>query len=112
MTAPRKPQDHQPKTEKPSVVPVDGGKEVTCRGVTVMVPDEALDDFELVEELGRVQFGDQTDRGRLPLILRRLVGDDGYRTVMDGLRGDNGRVPVQAGFDYVLELFGALNPNS
>jgi hypothetical protein len=110
MTAPKKPQDHKPKD--PTVETVEGGKRVTCRGITVTIPDEALDDFELVEELGRVQFGEQQDRGRLPLILRRLVGDSGYKAVMDGLRGPNGRVPIQAGFEFIKELFGALNPNS
>lgn len=112
MTAPKKPQDHQPKIEKPKVETVDGGKRVTIKGVTVTVPDEAIDDFELVEELSRVQFGSKEERGRLPLILRRLIGDDGYRAVMDDLRATNGRVPVQAGFEFIQELFGALNPNS
>lgn len=112
MTAPKKPQDHQEKIVKPKVEAVEGGRKVTLKGVTVVVPDAALDDFELVEELGRVQFGKKEDSGRMPSILRRLVGDDGYSTVMDGLRADNGRVPVQAGFDFIKELFGALNPNS
>lgn len=112
MTAPKKPQDHQEKTVKPKIETVDGGRKVTLRGVTVTVPDEALDDFELVEELSRVQFGSKEDKGRMPSILRRLIGDDGYATVMNGLRAENGRVPVQAGFEFIQELFGALNPNS
>lgn len=112
MTAPKKPQDHLPKTEKPKVEVVDGGRKVTLKGVTITVPDEAIDDFELVEELSRVQFGSKSDKGWMPSILRRLVGDDGYKTVMDGLRAENGRVPVQAGFEYIQELFKALNPNS
>lgn len=112
MSAPKKPQDHLEKVEKPKVVAVDGGKEVTLHGITVTVADEALDDFELVDDLSRVQFGEAQDRGRLPLIFRRLVGDDGYKAVMDGLRGPNGRVPVKAGFEFIQELFGALNPNS
>jgi hypothetical protein len=112
MTAPKKPQDHLPKVEKPTVETVAGGRKVTIKGVTIVVPDEALDDFELVDELSRVQFGAKEERGRMPLILRRLVGDDGYQTVMDGLRGENGRVPVQAGIEFIQELFGALNPNS
>lgn len=112
MPTPKKPQDHLPKAEKPTIEQVDGGRKITLRGITVTIPDESLDDFELVEELGQVQFGKAEDRGRLPLILRRLAGDDGYKAVMDGLRGENGRVPLQAGFDFIQELFGALNPNS
>lgn len=112
MTEPKKPQDHQPKTVKPKIENIEGGRKITLKGVTVIVLDEALDDFELVEELSRVQFGAKEDTGRMPLILRRLVGDDGYKTVMDGLRGESGRVSVRAGFEFIQELFGALNPNS
>lgn len=112
MSAPKKPDDHKPKTVKPKVEQIDGGKRVTHRGVTVVVMDEALDDFELVDELSRVQFGEATDKGRLPLICRRLVGEDGYKAMLDGLRGKNGRVSVKDGFQFIQELFGALNPNS
>lgn len=112
MPAPKKPQDHLEKADKPKVELIEGGKKVIHRGVSVIVMDEALDDFELVDELSRVQFGDTSDRGRLPLICRRLVGDEGYKAIMDGLRGENGRVSVQAGFQFINELFGALNPNS
>lgn len=112
MAAPKKPQDHLEKVDKPKVELIDGGKRVTHHGVTVVVMDEALDDFELVDELSRVQFGEKEDKGRLPLICRRLVGEDGYKAIMDGLRGPNGRVTVQAGFQFIQELFGALNPNS
>lgn len=112
MTAPKKPQDHLEKVDKPKVELIDGGKQVTHRGVTVVVMDEALDDFELVDELSQVQFGSTADRGRLPIICRRLVGDEGYKQIMDGLRGPNGRVSVNDGFKFINELFGALNPNS
>lgn len=112
MSSPKQPQDHQSKAEKPKVEIVEGGRKVTISGITVVVPDDALDDFELVEELSHVQFGKTEDRGRLPLILRRLVGDAGYKEVMDGLRAKNGRVPVQVGFEFIQQLFGALNPNS
>jgi hypothetical protein len=111
-TAPKPPTDRLSKVVKPKVETVEGGRKVTLRGFDVTVPDEAIDDFELVEELGRIQFGEQSEQGRLPSILRRLVGDDGYKTVMDGLRAANGRVPVKDGFEYIQELLGALNPNS
>ena len=111
MSQPKQPQDHQQKKEKATVEKVDGGKLVTLRGVTVTVLDEALDDFELLEDLARIQ-NDERQRGLLPSVLRRIVGDDGYKTVMDGLRGDNGRVSVQSGVTWINDLFVALNPNS
>ncbi|MFF2054113.1 hypothetical protein ACFVU2_21080 [Leifsonia sp. NPDC058194] len=112
MTAPKKPEDHLEKAEKPKITKVDGGRTVTLRGITVTVPDDALDDFELVEEIGLVQYGTDADRVRMPLILRRLVSDDDYRKVMEGLRGPNGRVRFQTGIEFIQELFGALDPNS
>jgi hypothetical protein len=93
------------------VVQVDGGRQVTLRGITVTVLDEAIDDFELLEDLARIQ-NDEKQRGLLPNVLHRLLGDAGFRAVMDRLRGTNGRVPVKAGISFVEELFKALSPNS
>lgn len=101
----KEPQDHLPK--KPTVKEVDGGKKVTLNGVTVTVLDEALDDWELLEELAAVDSGKGQ---KLPSLLRRLVGDD-YDMVMDALRGQNGRVSIADGAAFVRSLFGALNPN-
>lgn len=106
---PKKPDDHKPK--KPKIETVDGGRAVTLRGITVTVADDALDDFEMLEDLGKIQH-DPKSRALLPSVLRRLVGDDGFDTVMGALRAENGRVPVQAGVEFVSELFQALNPNS
>ena len=109
MSQVKQPEDRKPK--KPSIEQIDGARKVTVRGVTVTVLDEALDDFELVEDLAKIQF-DEKQRGLLPGVLRRLVGDDEFKTVMDSLRGPNGRVRVQAGVDFIQDLFQALNPNS
>lgn len=132
------PQDHQTKTEKPKVEKItielpefdDDGKPrtdddgtpvtrtvpgnlVTMKTATgtvdVEVPDEALDDFEVLDDIRAVQ--DDNDASRLPSLLRRLVGDQ-YREVLKALRGPNGRVPVEAGTSFVMGLFGALAPNS
>lgn len=119
----KQPEDRKPKAEpKPSVdrveidVEEDGKKRavqasrVAIRGVVVTVPDEALDDFEVLDDIRAVQ--DQDDASRLPALLRRLVGTDDYRRVIDALRGPNGRVSVEDGSTFVLELFKALNPSS
>lgn len=106
----KQPQDHKPKQQKPVVEDIVGGKRVTLRGITVDVKSEALDDFELLEELHDL---DKKQNGtQLPGILRRLVGDE-YRAVLDKLRDkDTGRVPIAAGMGFVLDLVKALNPNS
>ncbi len=106
----RKPTDHQPTKEKPKVEKVEGGHKVTLRGVTVTVPTEAFDDFELLDDLRAAQ--DKQDGSRMPSLLRRLCGDDGYRAVMEALRNETtGRVSVEDGVSFVGDLFEALAPN-
>lgn len=124
--AAKAPQDRQPKTVKPKVEKTevtlgegDDARTVPARRVTmpvapakditVIIADEALDDFEVLDDIRAVQ--DANDASRLPSLLRRLVGDQ-YRTVLDQLRGPNGRVTTSDGAQFVLDLFQALNPNS
>ncbi len=106
----KKPADHKPKTDKPKVETIDNGKRVTLRGITVEVPDEALDDFELLDDLRAAQRDDNAVR--FPDLLRRLVGEQAYRGVLDKLRGPNGRVSITDGVQFVGDIFEALNPNS
>ncbi len=121
MAAPKKPQDHLPKVEKPKVEKVQvileegdkkrtvDGQRTTIRGITVTVLDESLDDFELLDDLRAVDV--DHNASRLPALLRRLVGDD-YRTVMDGLRDKtSGRVTIEAGSTFIRSVMEALNPN-
>lgn len=115
MAAPKKPQDHKPKVEKIDVTLGDGddartvpARRVTIRGVTVTVADEALDDFELLDDLAQLEEKKAT---RLPSVARRLFGD-GYRDVLDALRGTNGRVTIEDATGFIRDVFGALNPNS
>lgn len=125
------PQDHQPKTPKPKVEKIeielpdgvdDDGNEKTRKvpghritmktpngtDVEVDIANEALDDFEVLDDIRAAQ--DQNDASRVPSLLRRLVGDQ-YRTVLDALRGPNGRVTTKVGTEFVFDLFKALNPN-
>ena len=133
-TKPRKPQDHQwkkLKKPKPEVVQVEDGWEVTVtleprpidpaddesgepeeagpRKLTVTVPRDALDDFELLDDLASLK--DLNDASRLPSMLRKVVGDQ-YGTVMDALRSVNGRVRIEDGQNFLMDVFGAINPNS
>lgn len=112
MVAPKKPQDHQPKVEKPKVVEGPDGWTVTHRGVTLTVLKESLNDFELLDDLSALQVDEKRSAHRIPLMLRRLAGDDGFKATMEKLRGENGRVPIPETVQFVLEVFRALNPNS
>lgn len=125
MAAPKKPQDHQQKKQKPIDVEIKladpteeepertrtvPGKQVTVEGIDVRVPDEALDDFEILDDIRGVQ--DSNDVSRMPSLLRRLVGDD-YRRILDELRDKTtGRVGAAKASEFVFAVFEALNPSS
>jgi hypothetical protein len=122
------PTDRQPKIEKPKIESVeidladgfddDGAPKfrkvpasrVMIRDIEVTVPKEALDDFELLDDIRATQ--DEHDMSRFPSLLRRLVGDEAYKTILDALRGPNGRVSASDGAEFVYDVFKALNPNS
>ncbi len=69
------------------------------------VPTDALDDFELLDDLDEIENG---NAARLPRALKRLLGDQ-YRDALDAIRDEgSGRVGVEAGADFVRELFESL----
>lgn len=99
----KKPQDRKKKIEQPEV------KTVTLYGMNVTVDPDALDDFEMLDDIGELENG---NAGRLPRILKRLVGDQ-YRPLLDAARDkDTRKVSIEAGGEMVEVLMGALDPNS
>ena len=100
------PQDHQ--KPKPTVEKIDAGHIVKIEGMRLTVLNEALDDFELLDDLAKMQDGESA---RLASVAHRLFGDD-FKKVMDGLRGENGRVSLEAASGFISELLAALAPNS
>jgi hypothetical protein len=109
MSAPKhvkQPSDRKPKAE------TDADRTVTVRGVEVTLSPDALDDFELLDDLAELQRNQKRGASRVPSMLRRLAGDDGFRAVADGLRDPaSGRVPATVAVVFVFEVFQALNPN-
>lgn len=99
----KKPADHKPKQAAASDVLT-----VTAAGQDWTVPATALDDFELLDDLGRLEDG---DAARLPRIMRRLLGDD-YARALDTLRDDEGRVRIEPASEFITELLTGLDPNS
>lgn len=98
--AAKAPEDRKPKG--------GGMASVVVRGVTVEVAAEAMDDFELMDDIARMEESPVY----LPRVLRRLVGEEGYRALLDVVRGDSGRVSLEDGAEIVGELLEALNPSS
>ncbi|RLK47618.1 hypothetical protein [Microbacterium telephonicum] len=113
MTTPKQPQDHLPKAEKPNVETTDSGWKITHRGITIEVQKEALDDFELLDDVAALQADEVKGAARVPGMLRRLAGADGFRAVTDGLRDSaTGRVKASEAVQFVFQVFTAINPNS
>lgn len=98
----------KPADRKPKVETVDGKSTVTIKGVTVTVEKDALDDFELLDDLAKMQDG---DGARIASVAHRLFGDE-FKKVMDGLRGENGRVSVETASEFISELLAAISPSS
>lgn len=85
-------------------------RSVTIDGRDYTIAADALDDFELLDEM--VDLQTNGNALRVVSILRRLIGPDQMKTAMDALRNpETGRVSIEAGATFVGELFKGLNPN-
>lgn len=108
MSAPKnvkQPTDHKPKA-------TEAGPEVvsaSVRGVEIEISADVMDDFELLDDLARL---DDQDPSRLPSLLRKLAGDK-YRALLETARDEStGKVTIEAGGSLINEIFEALDPNS
>lgn len=98
------PEDHKAKQQ-------NGVRTVEVRGKQWDIQEDVLDDFELLDDLNALDQRD--DATRMPSVLRRLLGDAQWKQAMDLLRDpDTKRVGMKDGAEFVMELMGALNPNS
>lgn len=113
---------------KPKVKKIKGGHEVTLHGATVTVLDSALGDFETADDLALLQEAFEAARegvdaaaedlareasGRVPGLMRRLIGPEGTRSVYRVLRKENdGALDFDAVVGFLGDLMAALSPNS
>lgn len=104
-----------PQDRKPSAAEV---QKAEALGTTVTVEFEgaewevtanALNDFELLEDIDAIDSGNPA---RLPKVLRRMLGEDQYRKALDALRDDAGVVRVEKGVEFFYAIAAAVNPNS
>lgn len=96
--AARKPQDRKPKAveaAEPEAVTI------TVDGFSLIVDPETLDDFELLENVARVEDGDLS---RLPQVLQRMFGAEQYAAVKEHLRNDAGRITTEAAATFFEEF--------
>ena len=101
----KKPEDHKPKAT------ADGDVKVAMiHGKEWTIPGDALDDFELLDDINELEANQNA--ARLPSILRRLIGDQ-WREAMDLLRNkDTGRVSLEDGGKFVEDVLKEIAPNS
>lgn len=100
----KKPQDKKP----PKVAETEDFR-VELHGREWVVSRDALDDFELLDDISELDKGNVT---KMTSIAHRLLGDQ-WSDVMEVLRDkDTNRVSVEAGAEFVGDLLTALNPNS
>lgn len=99
----KKPQDRKPKESDVRLVTVDGHE--------YTVPTDGVpDDFEFLADLGSMEDG---NAARMPSVLKRILGADGYKAAMNNLRDESsGVVSIERGAKFVRDLFEALDPNS
>lgn len=121
MTSPKKPSDHKPKAEKakkekPTVVRDETGFQIEHRGIKVRIEAVALDDFEMLRDLGRMQdpaAREAQKMANIPSVFTRLFGDVQAQAILDKLRDPvTKRVTVKTASSFLFEVFGALNPES
>lgn len=107
--------DHKPKAKKSGKKKAATAKaiakgesiEVEHNGKVWTIDGAALNDFELLEDLDAVDSGNY---GRLPKVLRRMLGDE-YQKLLDTLRDDKGIVRVEDGAEFFYAVIRQGNPN-
>lgn len=104
--------DHKPKAKKSKAAnakAIAKGEsiEVEHNGKTWTIDGAALNDFELLEDLDAIDSGNY---GRLPKVLRRMLGDE-YKNLLDTLRDDKGIVRVEEGAEFFYAVIRQGNPN-
>ncbi|MBE7953620.1 hypothetical protein ILP86_04710 [Microbacterium sp. R1] len=118
MAAPKKPQDHKPKSPKAEKIKISIGEgddarevegfRITVNEITVEVEKDALNDWEFLEDVADLQNG---DGAKSVSMSRRLFGDQ-YNTVKENFRDEKtGRVSSADFQEFVQAVLEAV-PNS
>lgn len=118
MAAPKKPQDHKAKAAKAEKIKLTIGKgddarevagfRVTVDDITVELEQDALNDWEFLEDVADLQNGDGAKSVSLS---RRLLGD-AYTEIKENFRDDRtGRVDSVKFQEFVQGVLEAV-PNS
>ena len=86
-------------TEKNEVAAITG---TTESGFRYTLPPDALDDYELLENLCDIDNGDVS---KITVIARQLLGDAQMEALKDHVRKENGRVPTSKMIEEIIQIF-------
>lgn len=68
---------------------------ITKTGFEFELLPDALDDWELVEDIGEIS-GDSPDMAKAVSVFERLIGKNQYKALKEHVRDENGKVRVSA----------------
>ena len=81
-------------------------REITTKsGFKCKIDDVVLDDMELVDAMAKAQDEDPL---QITVVLNKLLGETTKKKLYDHVRGKDGRVPVEATTNEIVEIFEAL----
>ena len=86
-------------TEKNEVAAITG---TTESGFQYTLPPDAIDDYELLEDLSSVDNGDAS---KITRAARQLLGDAQIEALKDHVRKENGRVPASKMIEEIIQIF-------
>ena len=95
-----------------TTTPDDAPVKLTVQGIEVEVPQDALNDFELMVHVMAVDMGDTHSIVHADQGLKLLLGLEQHAAVMAALRAKHGRVTIEGGLEFFVELIKAVLPNS
>jgi len=77
----------------------------TKSGFKCKIDDSVLDDMELVDAMAAAQGEDPL---QLTVVINKILGEKNKQKLYDHMRDKNGRVPVEATTNEIVEIFEAL----
>ena len=113
MVAPKKPQDHKPKSLP--VKDVAGGKQVTFRGLKIVVKQAALKDHRVVQGFADLQGDVLSEFEKIALngrLIDRVLGKDQAESLVNKLADKDGFTDFTVLAAAFNEIMGAAYPNS
>lgn len=74
----------------------------TESGFQYTIQPDAIDDYELLEDLCDIDNGDAS---KITIAARRLLGDTQLEALKDHVRNENGRVPATKMVEEITQIF-------